>query len=92
MIELLKNRKNGFDNLYLRIDGGYPVQVKLSFWNAKVMRFLLAKATPVEFSKSIDVREADAKNTKIDGDAIGNYDRKSVQMNLTGCEVQDDGK
>lgn len=45
-IKLLKNsrNKNGytFHNLYLQIDGGEPIAIKLSFETRKLKNFLLA--------------------------------------------------
>ena len=64
MIELLKNRRNGYDNLYIRVDGGYPVQIKMTFFKANVFRFLLANAKPFEVERSINVAESDAQNAK----------------------------
>lgn len=84
MVELLKNRSaSGYDNLYVRVDKGSPVQVKMAFFNVKVFRMLLANAKQVEFNG----REA----VEVSREARGNSG-KTVQMNLTGCEVQDDGK
>lgn len=51
-IKLLKNSrtKDGytFHNLYLRIDGGEPIAIKLSFETRKLKNFLLACADDCE--------------------------------------------
>lgn len=51
-IRLLKNSKtkNGYTyhNLYLQIDGGDPIAIKLSFETRKLKNFVLACATDCE--------------------------------------------
>lgn len=51
-VKLLKNSKtkNGYTyhNLYLQIDGGDPIAIKLSFETRKLKNFVLAMATDCE--------------------------------------------
>lgn len=60
-IRLLKcsRQKNGkrFDNLYLQINNGNPIAIRLSFDNFKVKNMLLANATPCEIQNVTLVRE-----------------------------------
>lgn len=46
-----------FDNIYLQINGGHPIAIKLAFDNFKVKNLLLAVATPCEIRQTTIVRE-----------------------------------
>lgn len=60
-IKLLKNSKtkNGYTyhNLYLQIDGGDPIAIKLSFETRKLKNFVLAMATDCEIRTQTIVSE-----------------------------------
>lgn len=60
-IKLLKNSKtkNGYTyhNLYLQIDGGDPIAIKLSFETRKLKNFVLAMATDCEITTKTIVAE-----------------------------------
>ena len=46
-----------FDNLYLQVNDGNPIAIRLSFDNFKVKNMLLANATPCEIKNVTLVRE-----------------------------------
>lgn len=60
-VRLLKNSKTKdgytYHNLYLQIDGGDPIAVRLSFETRKLKNFLLAVATDCEISTKTIVAE-----------------------------------
>lgn len=59
-VRLLKNTKviNGkkYNNLYVQLGEGNPIEIKLAFYNFKVQNLLLANATDFERSSQIKVR------------------------------------
>lgn len=60
-VKLLKNSrtKNGYTyhNLYLQIDGGDPIAIKLSFETRKLKNFVLAMAKDCEITTKTIVAE-----------------------------------
>lgn len=64
-LELLKcsrvKNERRYDNLFLRIDGGQPIEIQLARWNPKIKNFLLANATNADIRTQTIVSLVDAK-------------------------------
>ena len=67
-IELLKTSKvkdgHRYDNLYLRVNDGNPIAIKLTFNDFRVKCMLLANATPCEIKNVTLVRTNPQEETE----------------------------
>lgn len=68
VVKLLKNSKTKqgytYHNLYLQIDGGDPIAIRLSFETRKLKNFLLAIATDCEIRTKTIVTTLDEGMTE----------------------------